>query len=204
MKILSVFKKELKTKRPLFALILLGVGGLGRLLLADLPNIETVLVVSMLAGCMLGGLYTLFIPITVMAITDFQILGSFHPIFLATWSGFILLGFIGYLLKNRRRASLGFIGILLGAGLAGTVLFDFWTDIWWWYLMYPGHTLNNFIQVLMLQIPFTLRHLLSTAIFVPLVSVPLLYLYEHGWQAAYSLIKGMLCRSSDAQYAAFR
>jgi hypothetical protein len=198
MRILSAFKEELKTKRPLFAVILLGLGGLGRLLLVDLPNIETVLVVSMLAGCMLGGIYTLLIPIMVMAITDFQILGSFHPIFLFTWAGFIFLGFIGYLLKGRRQASVGFIGILLGVGLAGTILYDFWTDVGWWYLMYPGHTLSNFSQVLMLQIPFTLRHLLSTAIFMPLVSVPLLYLYEHGWQATYSSIKGVLCQPSDA------
>lgn len=185
------FLDEEKRKKFLFALALLGIGVIGRMLLTPYPNIETVLVVTMLAGCMLGGLYTFIIPISVMAITDFFI--GTNGIFLFTWSGFALIGFLGYLLRNKRQASPKFVGTLVGVGLGATVLYDIWTAFGWWYLMHP-HTLASLGLVYLLQIPFTLRHLISTAIFVPSVSIPVLYVYEHGWRSFYSLspIKRML------------
>lgn len=175
---------EEKLKKFIFALALLGIGIIGRMLLTSYPNIETVLVVTLLAGCMLGGRYILIIPILVMAITDFLIGNNW--ILLFTWSGFAVIGFLGYLLKNKRQASLKFVGTLFGVGLGATLLYDIWTAFGWWYLMYP-HTLGNLGLVYLLQIPFTLKHLVSTAIFVPLVSIPILYLYEHAWGKLYSL-----------------
>lgn len=180
-----------KQKKFLFALALLGIGIVGRMLLTSYPNMETVLVVTMLAGCMLGGIYTFVIPILVMAVTDFLI--GTNWIFLFAWSGFAFIGFWGYLLKNKRKASLKFVATLFGIGLGATLAYDIWTAFGWWYLMHP-HTLGSLGLVYLLQIPFTLRHLVSTAIFVPLVSIPVLYLYEYGWRRFYSLspIKRML------------
>ncbi|MBA7671932.1 hypothetical protein ES703_80101 [subsurface metagenome] len=185
------FLTDGKGRKVLFALALLGIGIIGRMMLTPYPNIETVLVVTMLAGCMLGGMYTFIIPILVMAITDFLI--GTNGIFLFTWSGFVLIGGLGYLLKNKRKASLKFVATLFGIGLGATLLYDIWTAFGWWYLMHP-HTLDSLGLVYLLQIPFTLRHLVSTAIFVPLVSIPVLYLYEYGWRRFYSLspIKRML------------
>ncbi|MFC1986363.1 DUF6580 family putative transport protein [Chloroflexota bacterium] len=175
---------EEKRKKLLFALALLGIGIIGRILLTPYPNIETVLVVTMLAGCLLGGMYILIIPVLVMAATDFFI--GTNSILLFTWSGFAFIGVLGYLLKNKRKASMKFVGTLFGVGLGATLLYDIWTASGWWYLMHP-HTLDSLGLVYLLQIPFTLKHLISTAIFVPLVSIPILYLYEYGWGKLYSL-----------------
>ena len=165
-------------KKLIFALALLGIGIVGRMLLISYPNIETVLVVCLLAGCMLGGVYTFLVPLLVMAVTDFLIGNNW--IFLFTWSGFALVGLLGYFLKNKRRVSLKFAGALFGMGIGATLLYDIWTAFGWWYLMHP-HTLDSLRMVYLLQIPFTIKHLISTAIFVPLLALPLLYLYEHAW-----------------------
>ena len=59
-----------------------------------------------------------------------------------------------------------------------TIIYDCWTAFGWWYLMYP-HTLQNLKFVYSLQIPFTIYHIISTLIFVPLFGTPLIYLSKH-------------------------
>jgi hypothetical protein len=172
--------------RKLMVLILLVIGIVGRILLFDTPNIETVLIVSMLAGCLLGGIYMFLIPISVMFATDFCYmyfygqglsLTCWQNIFIFTWSGFVLVALVGYLLKEKRRFSLKFFGLFTGVGLLATLLFDVWTAFGWWFLFYP-HTLSSLLLVYILQIPFTLRHMFSSFLFSVSLGFPLIYLYE--------------------------
>ncbi|MEM2213670.1 MAG: DUF6580 family putative transport protein [Candidatus Nezhaarchaeales archaeon] len=173
--------------RKFMAVILVILGITGRILLFDLPNIETVAVVSMLAGCILGGIYAFLIPLSVMLTTDICYiylrgqglnLPGWQNIFIFTWSGFIMVALIGRLLKNEKhKVSLKFFGLFTGFGLLGTLLYDIWTAFGCWWLFHP-HTLSSLSLVYVLQIPFTIYHLLSTLIFSASIGFPLIYLYE--------------------------
>lgn len=173
--------------RKLMAVILIIIGVAGRTLLFDLPNIETVAVVSMLAGCILGGIYALLIPLGVMFATDICYiylrgqglnLPGWQNIFIFTWSGFVMMALIGRLLKNEKhKVSLKFFGLFTGFGLLGTLLYDIWTAFGCWLLFHP-HTLSSLFLVYVLQIPFTIYHLLSTLLFSASIGFPLIYLYE--------------------------
>lgn len=179
--------KDMGRVRKFMAVILIVIGVVGRILLFDLPNIETVAVVSMLAGCILGGTYTFFIPLGVMFTTDLCYmylrgqglnLPGWQSIFAFTWSGFVMMALIGRLLKNeKRKVSLKFFGLFTGFGLLGTLLYDVWTAFGCWLLFHP-HTLSNLLLVYILQIPFTIQHLSSTLFFSASIGFPLIYLYE--------------------------
>ncbi|MDI6887586.1 MAG: hypothetical protein QMC98_02965 [Candidatus Thermoplasmatota archaeon] len=184
-------KVDGRWERLMLALGLIVVGIVGRILLIPYPNIETVMAVTLLAGCLLGGLYLLIVPLGVMIITDMYLYYFHHHIFsgftwamiggitLFTWSGFALAGLVGYGLKNKASYSLKFVGMLTGAGIGATILYQLWVNFGWWYVLYP-HTISNLLLVYALAIPFALRQIFSTIIFVPLLSVPILYVWEHG------------------------
>lgn len=179
--------KDLSRVRKFMAAILITIGIVGRVLLFDLPNIETVAVVSMLAGCILGGVYAFFIPLGVMFATDLCYmylrgqglnLPGWQSIFIFTWSGFVMMALIGRLLKNeKRKVSLKFFGLFTGFGILGTLLYDVWTAFGCWLLFHP-HTLSSLLFVYILQIPFTIQHLFSTLLFSTSIGFPLIYLYE--------------------------
>ncbi len=176
--------------RLILALLLIIVGIVGRILLIPYPNIETVMAVTLLAGCLLGGLYLLIVPLSVMIITDMYLYYFHHHIFsgftwamiggisLFTWSGFVIAGLVGYGLKNKVKYSVKFVGMLTGIGIGATIIYQLWVNFGWWYVLYP-HTMSNLVLVYTLAIPWALRQILSTLIFVPLLSVPILYIWEH-------------------------
>lgn len=184
---LNGLRKDQALLKTVLALGLIAVGALGRILLLPYPNIETVLAASLLAGCVLGGYYGAVVPISIMLLTDaylaldegisFTLTGAWQSIFIFTWTGFLLVWLIGKLTGRSASLSLKSVGRLTAAGLMATIVYDFYTATGWWYLFYP-HTLNNLMTVYILQIPFTLMHLLSSSIFVPLLAIPFLYLRE--------------------------
>lgn len=167
---------------------LIMIGVLGRILLLSYANIETVMVVALLSGCLLGGIYCIFVPVTVMILTDWYIytyhynsaftLNIILGITLFTWSGFVIAGFLGSSLKRKVVCSPTYVGIITGMGIAATLIYDAWTAFGWWYIVYP-HTMDNLVLVYTLQLPFTLYHLMSTIIFVPIISIPIIYLWKH-------------------------
>jgi len=168
---------KMESQRLMFASLLIMIGAVGRILLLPYPNIETVMAVTLLAGCLLGGIFAIIVPCAVLLITDLYIGNNY--IFLFTWSGFAMVGLTGHLLRNKTEASAKFVSTLTGVGVGATLLYGIWTNLGWWYLFY-AHTMENLVLVYVLGIPFMLRHLLSSVIFVPLISVPMLYLWKHG------------------------
>ncbi len=160
----------LPTQRKIYlAIVLLTIGIGGRLLLKDLPNIETVMVASLLAGSLLGGLYSVFIPLTIIAITDMY-LGN-DPILLFTWSAWGVIGLTGLVLRKRRGFKPAFICGLTGIGILSSLFFYLYTNFGVWLLwdMYP-HTLAGLIQCYVMGLPFFLRHLASDLILIPTIS----------------------------------
>ncbi len=169
--------KKIELQRLMFAALLIMIGAVGRILLLPYPNIETVMAVTLLAGCLLGGIFAIIVPCAVLLITDLYIGNNY--IFLFTWSGFAMVGLIGHFLRGKTEVTAKFVSMLTGVGIGATLLYSFWTNLGWWYLFY-AHTMENLALVYVLGIPFMLRHLLSSAIFVPLISIPVLYLWGRG------------------------
>ncbi|MDI6917235.1 MAG: hypothetical protein QMC80_05505 [Thermoplasmatales archaeon] len=145
-----------------------------------------VAVMALLAGCLIGGIYSLIVPFFIMLFSDIYF-GN-NSILLFTWSGFAFVGLMGYALKNRVNYSAKFIGTLTGMGIGSVLVYDFWTNLGWWYLFYP-HTVNGLMLCYTMALPFTVGHLISASIIVPLVSIPAVYIHKYGLPKTDTLIK---------------
>ena len=159
-----------------FLLILVGVGG--RLLLLRVANVETILAASMIAGALLGWRYAMLVTVAVMGISDATIYaigygGEFGFSALAgitafTWSGMMFAGFVGAAAGRRRILfTTRSMAVLTTISIPATLLFDVWTAFGDW-LFLAGPRGVSLATVYYLQIPFTLIHLASSIVFVPL------------------------------------
>jgi len=183
--------------RILVAISLIFIGAVGRIsfyqILPNTPSIYItingitqpmfmmdlfflVAVVALVSGLFLGGYYTFIVPISVMIITDL-ILGNTW-ILLFVWSGFAVIGLIGYLLKKKHSLSLKRVPTIIGAGIGGVLVYDLWTNFGCWLGWYP-HTFNGLSTCYTVGVPFMLWHLLSTTIALTVVILPIAYLKEH-------------------------
>ncbi len=167
-----------------FLLILVGVGG--RLLLLRVANVETVLAASMLAGAFLGWRYAMLVTLAVMGVSDAVVyalgdggefgLRAILGITAFTWSGMAFAGFIGAA-TGRRRVLLTTrsMALLATVSIPATILFDVWTAFGDWMFI-AGPRGVSLVTVYYLQIPFTLIHLASSIVFVPLFGSIFAYL----------------------------
>jgi len=184
-------------KRLLIAVSLIAIGVAGRIylrgLLPSTPHIYmtingitqpifmmdmffVVAAVSLFGGILLGGYYSLIIPMSVMLITDIYYGNTY--IFLFTWSGFVLIGLVGYLRGRNLSFDAKSVARIAGVGIGSVLVYDIWTNFGSWLGWYP-HTLNGLATCFSLAIPFTLWHLLSTAAAVTALSIPVLYVKEN-------------------------
>lgn len=189
------------------ALLLIAVGAIGRLALWNVPNVETVLVVSLLAGMLLSGLYVLLVPIVVMAMTDvvgyaLGWTGAYAPwqvIGLAgfVYSGFLFVTVLGRVMRPRLLFRTRTIAVMTSISIPATVLFDLWTAFGDWLLITSRPPFGwSFQQVLQFQVPFTLVHIASSLLFVPLFGMMFLYLHTHGWPAVQPAARSVERRGS--------
>lgn len=133
-------------------------------------------VISFISGLLLGGYYVLIIPISVMIVSDLILGNTWIVIFV--WSGFVILGLIGYLLKTKNCLTFKRIPTIIGAGIGGILIYDLWTNFGCWLGWYP-HTLNGLSLCYTVAIPFMAWHLLSTSLTLTLIILPIIYLKEH-------------------------
>jgi hypothetical protein len=157
------------------ALIIFGV--ITRYLLRDLPNIETLTVVTLLAGSLLGARWAMVVGLSVIAMTD-MLIGNTN-ILLYTWSAWALLGGLGLILRRHNSQSLTRALELTGLGIVSNLAFFVWTNFGVWQLsgMY-AQTINGVVQSYVMGIPFLKLQLLSTLLFVPIVSYIALKLWN--------------------------
>jgi len=171
-----------------FLLVIIGV--CGRILLIQYANIETVLAIALLSGIILGGFYCIFIPFTVMLISDWYIytftdyiptfgIGAIIGLTFFTWSGYVMVGIIGKYMKPRIAYTVRGVAVVVGVGLIATFIYDFWTVMGFWFFL-TNRTLETLGMVFVVQIPFTIYHLMSSLIFVPLFTTIFMYVHEHG------------------------
>jgi hypothetical protein len=133
-------------------------------------------IISLLSGILLGGYYTFIIPISTMIITDL-ILGNTW-ILLFTWSGFAIIGLIGYLIKTKKSLTMQHVPRLFGLGIGAILLYDIWTNFGVWLGGWYSYSWSGLVTCFTFALPFMFWHLLSTTITIAFVIVPILYLKE--------------------------
>jgi hypothetical protein len=138
-------------------------------------------IISVLAGVLLGGYYSLIVPLSAMAVSD-AVLGN-GLIFVFTWSGFAMMGVLGLQARKSRAPNATFGLRLTGIGVAGILAFDLWTNVGWWALFYP-HTAGGLAACFAMALPFMIGHVLTTAAVLPTVSLAALYTVENRTRVA--------------------
>lgn len=162
--------RKINKNRLILAIILIIFGSVGRILLLDLPNVETLTVTALLAGSVLSGGYTLIVPLAMIAITDI-IIGNTSIMFF-TWSAWAIIGIFGWFLRKQKKSPLKFSLKLMGLGIGSSFFFYLWTNFGVWLLwpqMYP-HTPAGLLQSYIMGLPFLRMNLVGNLIIVPVVS----------------------------------
>jgi hypothetical protein len=148
------------------------------------PNFEVIMVVTFLAIMLIRSPLALIVPLISMIGSDLLI---GNPIFvgdqmnrivLFTYSGFALIGLITLLNKDRLWGSLGqfrlkSVGLIAGLGIGSIILYDIWTNLGWWYLMYP-HDVPSLIMVYTAGLPFMVYHLISGIVTFCAIGLPII------------------------------
>ena len=87
----------------------------------------------------------------------------------------VLAGYIGQQVKPRMILRMGNLAVFTGIGLVTVLVYDVWTMTGWWLL-----GVTSWEIILAGQVTFTIYHILSTLIFVPLFGTGYLYIKEYG------------------------
>ena len=184
--------KEIKNNNKVFSDILLligfiGLGTIGRTILVGwnlqpFPNFEIIMVMTFLAAVLLRPTMAIFVPLFSMIFSDLLLGNSIfvgsqmNRIILFTYSGFAMVALISLFKRDKFRKSLGEmrlknIGIAAGLGIGFVLIYDVWTNIGWWYLIYP-HTANSLAAVFTAGIPFMIYHIISGAFTFVAIALP--------------------------------
>ena len=169
-------------------LILIAV--LGTYLMHAYANIETVFVASLLAGSLLGRWWTILVPMASLAVLQPLEWGATYPGFALeaitgitffVVSGYIFVALLGRRIRPRILFRVGSVALLTAISVPLTIAYDLWTAVGEWYFVTrPFTSLQTMLE---LQVPFTIYHLLSSLIFVPLFGSAFLFLHAYGWPA---------------------
>ncbi len=170
--------------------LLILIGAFTKLLLfRNDANIETIFAVSIVAGSVLGRWWTVLVPMASLAIVEPILWGGPYATYAGNVilglsffmvTGFVFVGLTGRAVKPRMVYRVKGLAIMLTLSVPLTIAYDLWTDIGeYWFIAKPaGLTMGD---VLIAQPPFTLLHILSSLVFVPLVGMGIFYLHTVLW-----------------------
>jgi len=185
---------KIKTSNKLFSdvALLIGfilMGTIGRAMLVGwnlqpYPNFEIIMVITFLAAIFLRPTIAFLVPLFSMIFSDL-LLGN--PIFvgnqmnrivLFTYSGFVMIALVNIFNRDRFKQGLGElklknIGMAAGLGIGFVLIYDVWTNLGWWYLIYP-HTANTLAAVFTAGIPFMIYHMLSGVFTFLVIALPII------------------------------
>jgi hypothetical protein len=171
----SIFRLILHNNLPSSPSIYLTLNGVTQpMFMLDLFFV--VAIISIVSGLLLGGYYTFIVPISTMIITDIVIGNNW--ILLFTWSGFAIIGLIGYILKAKKSLTIRHLPRIFGAGIVGILLYDIWTNFGVWLGGWYSYSWSGLVTCFTFALPFMFWHLLSTTIIIAIVLVPIIYLKE--------------------------
>jgi hypothetical protein len=187
-------KKAFNFRQAILMLVLILAGALGRYLLVSFnlqpfPNFEIVTVIVFLAAMFISPVFAILVPLTSMILSDVLIgnpifVGNaMNQIVLFTYSGFSLIALLNIWHRDKimkKVSHVGFksAGIVIGLGAGFVLLYDIWTNLGWWYLLYP-HNLESLATVFALGIPFMIYHLISGVLTFAIIGVPILFYISH-------------------------
>jgi hypothetical protein len=148
------------------------------------PNFEVIMVVTFLAVMILRSPLALIVPLVSMIGSDLLIgnpifVGNqMNRIVLFTYSGFAIIALINLFNKDRLWSGLGQLrlktfGLAAGLGVGFVLLYDVWTNLGWWYLMYP-HDAPSLVAVFTAGLPFMVYHMISGVVTFVAIAVPVL------------------------------
>jgi len=153
------------------------------------PNFEVMTVIAFIGIMVLDVRIAMLIPLVGMIVSDILI---GNPIFVGekmnqivmfTYSGFALVALAGIFVGERIKPYVSSLRsrsvfCMAGAGALLVLLYDIWTNLGWWYLMYP-HTGESLLTVYTLGIPFMVYHLISGITTFICIGIPvILYSYR--------------------------
>lgn len=155
--------------RVIVAVLFVVFGVVGRLLLLDVPNLEPLTAMSLLAGSMLAVWFALGIPLATIVVSD-VIIGN-SAILLFTWSAWVGIGAMGLLLRKRTNKPARFALEMTGMGVVATFVFYLWTNFGVWAIesWYP-HTFGGLVQSYIMGLPFLRPQLFGNLVLVPVVA----------------------------------
>jgi hypothetical protein len=182
-------KNQSNLQQGIIAISLILFGTLGRYVLFGMgvqpfPNFEVIMVVTFLAIMILRSPLALLVPLFSMIGSDLLI---GNPIFVGnqmnrivvfTYSGFMIIALLSLFNKERLWRGLGQMrlrtfGLAAGLGVGFVLIYDVWTNIGWWYLMYP-HDAASLATVFTAGLPFMAYHMISGVVTFIAVAVPVL------------------------------
>src|SRR5881296_3675708 len=173
----------------ILGVFLILVAVLGTYMMHAFANIETVFVASLLAGSLLGRWWTVLVPLTAMAVlqplewgTTYRgyAIGAMTGITFFVVSGYVFVGFLGRRIRPRVLFRVKSVALLTTISVPVTIAYDLWTAFGEWYFITRPFGVG-IRTVLEAQVPFTIYHLLSSLIFVPLLGSAFLFLHAYGW-----------------------
>ena len=178
------------TRTRILGVFLILVAVVGTYLMHAFANIETVFVASLLAGSLLGRWWTVLVPLTAMAVLQPLEWGTTHRgyaigamtgITFFVVSGYVFVGFLGRRIRPKVLFRVRSVALLTTISVPITIGYDLWTAFGEWYFL--TRSFVPLATMLEAQVPFTLYHLLSSLIFVPLFGTAFLFLHAYGWPA---------------------
>lgn len=140
----------------MIAYILIILGIMMRLV-PHAANMAPIAAISLFAGAYLNKKIVPWVPLAIMVVTDLII--GMHDTVLYVWGAFVVVGFIGMWLKERRSA-----GNILGATVASALIFFVITNFGVWVAWYP-HTFQGFVDCYIKAVPFLRNTLVSNILF---------------------------------------
>jgi len=176
----------------ILGVFLIVVAVLGTVVLRAFANFETVFVAALLAGSLLGRWWTILVPVAALAVLqslDWTTYGGYGlqamiglSFFIV--SGYVFVGILGRRVRPRIMFRVSSVALLTTISVPLTIAYDLWTASGEWYFITRplGITWDLMLKG---QVPFTLYHLLSSLIFVPLFGTAFLFLHAYGWPARF-------------------
>ena len=157
------------------AIAVFTLGFLGRIILHDYSNFETIMVATFLSALVLPRNLTFIITMSMIVASDIY-LGYFggSKIILFTYSGFLFVSFLTSKFKNSIHG-----GFKPTTVVILTLTYDIWTNFGVFLLTY-NHTLENLILVYILGLPFMLYHLISSLVTFTLIGFPFYIISLYG------------------------
>jgi len=183
------YKKMFDIQQIMLLIGFILIGAIGRYVLFGLgvqpfPNFEIIMVLTFLAAMFLRPTIAFLVPLFSMIFSDILIgnpifVGSqMNKIVLFTYSGFAIIALVNILKRDQLRNALGKlrlknIGIAGGLGVGFVLIYDVWTNMGWWYLMYP-HNTTTLAAVFTAGIPFMIYHMISGVVTFIAIALPIM------------------------------